>query len=116
MKDQPMSESNSFSRRDALKGFMLLCGTASALAPTRQAQAAELPHLSTGDPTAKALSYTEDATTVDKKKHPNYAAGQMCGTCMQFQGKPGDTYGGCNIFAGKAVVSKGWCQVWVKKS
>lgn len=111
-----MSDANSFSRRDALKGLVLLCGAAGALAAARQAQSAEIPHLSTDDPTAKALGYTQDAKTVDKKKYPTYAAGQMCGTCMQFQGKPGDAYGACNIFSGKAVDANGWCQVWVKKA
>jgi hypothetical protein len=111
-----MTEPNSMSRRDALKGFVLLCGAAGALSPGREARAAELPHLSTEDPTAKALGYHEDAKKVDAKKFPTYAAGQMCSTCMQFQGKAGDAYSGCNIFAGKAVNANGWCQVWVKKA
>jgi High potential iron-sulfur protein len=110
-----MSESSSMSRRDALKGFVLLCGAAGALGSTRQAQAADLPHLSPEDPTAKALGYHEDAKTVEKKKFATYVAGQSCSTCLQFQGKPGDAYAGCNIFAGKAVNANGWCQVWVKK-
>ena len=111
-----MSESSSFSRRDALKGFVLLCGAAGALSPAHEARAAELPHLSVDDPTAKALAYIEDAKLVDAKKHPTYAAAQKCATCLQFQGKPGDAYGPCNIFAGKAVNANGWCQVWVKKA
>jgi hypothetical protein len=111
-----MSESNSMSRRDALKGFVLLCGGAGTLAATREAQAADLPHLSAEDPTAKALGYHEDNKTVEKAKFATYAAGQQCSTCMQFQGKPGDAFGGCNIFAGKAVNANGWCQVWVKKA
>jgi hypothetical protein len=112
-----MSEPNSISRRDALKGFVLLCGAAGALTPGTKAQAAELPHLSPQDPTAKALGYHEDAKTVEAKKFPTYAGGQMCSTCMQFQGTPGSSgYAGCNIFAGKAVNANGWCQVWVKKA
>jgi hypothetical protein len=110
-----MSERNSFSRRDALKGFALLCG-AGTLGAERGAQAAELPHLSPQDPTAKALGYTEDAKGVDSKKYPTYKAGQTCGTCLQLQGNPGDAYRPCNIFAGKAVNANGWCQVWVKKA
>jgi hypothetical protein len=115
LKERSMSESNSMSRRDALKGFVLLCGAAGALGVNREAQAADLPHLSPEDPTAKALGYHEDAKAVDKKKFTTYAAGQQCATCLQFQGKPGDAYSGCNIFAGKAVNANGWCQVWVKK-
>ena len=95
---------------------MLICGVAGALTPAAPAQAAELPHLSPEDPTAKALGYHEDAKTVEAKKYPTYASGQMCGTCMQFQGKAGDSSGPCNIFAGKTVSTNGWCQVWVKKA
>jgi hypothetical protein len=115
-----MSDANSFSRRDALKGLVLLCGGASALAPASQAQSADLTPLSPlsiDNATAKSLGYTQDAKTVDKKKYTTYAAGQMCSTCMQFQGKPGDAYGACNIFTGQgAVNANGWCQVWVKKA
>jgi len=111
-----MSESNSISRRDALKQFVLLCGAAGALAPAMNARGADLPHLSAEDPTAKALGYTEDSKGVDAKKFPTHAAGQMCSTCMQFQGKAGDAYAACTIFAGKQVNANGWCQVWVKKS
>jgi heat shock protein HslJ len=111
-----MTDSSSMSRRDALKGFVLLCGAAGALGQARQAQAADLPHLTVDDPTAKALGYHDNAKTVDKKQFATYADGQMCSTCLQFQGKPGDAYGGCNIFAGKAVNSKGWCSVYVKKA
>jgi hypothetical protein len=114
--DVIMSEPNSFSRRDALKGFVLLCGAGAALGPVQRAQAADLPHLSPDDPTAKALGYTENAKGVDKKKFATYAPGQQCSTCMQFQGKAGEAYAGCNIFAGKAVNANGWCQVWVKKA
>jgi hypothetical protein len=110
-----MTEPNSMSRRDALKGFVLLCGAAGTLGEGR-AQAADLPHLSADDPTAKALGYHEDAKSVEKAKFTTFAAGQMCSTCMQFQGKTGDAYGPCSIFAGKAVNANGWCQVWVKKA
>jgi High potential iron-sulfur protein len=110
-----MSDPNSISRRDALKRFAMMCGAASAL-PAIAAQAADLPHLSPDDPTAKALGYHEDARTVDSKKFATYAAGQMCGTCQQLQGTAGQPYRPCNIFAGKAVNANGWCQVWVRKA
>jgi hypothetical protein len=111
-----MREPSSISRRDALKRLVLLCGAAGSLTPALPARAADLPHLSPDDPTAKALGYREDAKTVEAKKYPTYAAGQMCSNCMQLQGKPGDAYRPCNIFAGKAVNANGWCQVWVKKA
>jgi hypothetical protein len=87
-----MNEPNSISRRDALKRFALMCGAASAL-PAIAAQAADLPHLSPDDPTAKALGYHEDAKTVDAKKFATYAAGQMCSTCQQLQGTAGQPIG-----------------------
>lgn len=65
---------------------------------------------------AAALGYKVDATKVDKTKFPKYAVGQSCGTCALFQGKPGDVSSGCPIFAGKVVVSKGWCSAWTKKA
>jgi High potential iron-sulfur protein len=110
-----MSEPNSISRRNALKQFVLMCGAAGALTAAVEAQATDLPHLSPEDPTAKALGYHEDAKSVETKKFPTYAAGQMCSTCQQLQGTAGDAYRPCNIFAGRAVNANGWCQVWVKK-
>ena len=35
---------------------------------------------------------------------------------VQFQGKAGDAWGPCTIFAGKQVNANGWCQVYVKKT
>jgi hypothetical protein len=67
------------------------------------------------DPQAVALGYKPDATKVDKAKQPKYAAGQQCGSCALFQGKPGDAAGGCPLFAGKQVSSKGWCSAYAKK-
>jgi len=111
-----MSTSNPISRRDALKQFVLLCGATSALSSALPAAAADLPHLSPDDPTAKALGYTDNASKVDTKRYATYAAGQKCSTCMQAKGNPGDAWLSCNIFAGKAVNANGWCQVWVKKA
>jgi len=111
-----MSEPNSTSRRDAIKQLVLLCGAAGAMRAAGTAQAADLPHLVPTDPTAQALSYHEDAKTVDPKQFPTYQAGQMCSTCLQLQGNAGDQWRPCNIFAGKLVNANGWCKVWVKKA
>jgi hypothetical protein len=111
-----MSESISKSRRQALKQFVLLCGAAGAMRAAGTAQAAEAERLKPTDPTAQALSYHEDAKTVDPKQFPTYQPGQMCSTCLQLQGKAGDPYRPCNIFAGKLVNANGWCKVWVKKA
>jgi hypothetical protein len=111
-----MSEQSFISRRKALKQFVLLCGAVGALAPSLEAQAADLPHLASDDPTAKALGYHDDAKTVDSKQFATYQPGQTCSTCLQLQGAAGQSWRPCNIFPGKAVNANGWCQVWVKKA
>ena len=68
------------------------------------------------DPQAAALGYVADATKVDAKKFPKYAAGQACGNCALYQGKAADANGACPLFAGKQVSAKGWCSAWAKKS
>jgi hypothetical protein len=105
-----------FTRRSLVKGGLI----AGALLPTvgllsRNAVAAALPPLDPNDPTAKALGFVSDATKVDSKTHPTFKAGQKCGTCAQFQGKPGESSAACTIFAGKSVPEGGWCQVWAQK-
>ena len=66
-------------------------------------------------PQAVALAYVADATKTDAKKHPKYAAGQVCNNCALYQGKATDAGGACPLFAGKQVAGKGWCSAWVKK-
>jgi hypothetical protein len=98
---------NSESRRRFLK---VAAGTAAAAAMAgvlpRLARAADLPHLSESDPTAKALGYKED---VSKVTDPKLKPGDDCANCQFYQGKAGDEYGPCQLFPGKAVHSKGWC-------
>jgi hypothetical protein len=108
--------SQSFSRRDALKGIAIVVGAAGAASTVRVARADAAPHLSPTDPTAQALGYHESTKTVETKDFPTYAAGQMCSTCAQLQGNAGDAWRPCNIFAGKLVSANGWCKVWVKKA
>jgi High potential iron-sulfur protein len=67
------------------------------------------------DPQATALGYKSDATKVDKAKYAKYAAGQACGNCALYQGGAAAT-GGCPLFAGKQVSSKGWCSAYAKKA
>ena len=90
-------------------------GAASALALSRQAiAAAQL--VSISDPTALALGYVLNATTVDKAKYANYAAGQTCGNCTYYGGKPIDATAPCPFFGGKQVEGAGWCRVYQKKA
>jgi hypothetical protein len=85
--------------------------TSASLAGVARAQA----KLDEKDPQAVALGYVADATKVDTKKYPKYAAGQLCSNCALYQGKPADAVAGCPLFAGKVVAGKGWCSAWAKK-
>jgi hypothetical protein len=91
-------------------------GAASALAASRLTFAQTGVPLSETDPMALALGFKADATKADKAKFPNYAAGQMCGACQLYVGKPGDATGPCSLFQNKLVPAKGWCSAWVKKA
>ena len=90
-------------------------GAASALALSREAFA-DAPKVAESDPTAQALGYKQDATQVDKAKFAKYAAGEDCGNCSFYQGKPTDAWAPCPMFAGKQVAAKGWCSAYNKKA
>ncbi|HET6632347.1 MAG TPA: high-potential iron-sulfur protein [Rhodanobacteraceae bacterium] len=104
----PQHDETNPQRRHFLK---LAAGSAAAVAlvgtlPRLARGDTSLPHLKTTDPTAQALKYTEDASTVtDPKRKP----GDICANCQFYQGKKGDAYGPCQLFPGKAVNAKGWC-------
>ncbi len=91
-------------------------GLVSALSMSRVVLAQVPAKVSETDPQAQALGYRDDATKVDKAKYPKYAAGQSCGGCQLYQGKPGDANGPCAILQNKLVPAKGWCSAWVKKA
>lgn len=74
-------------------------------------RAGDLPHLTTDDPTAKALNYTEDAS----KAPAPHQAGQNCLNCNFFHGGSA-AYGPCDLFMGKSVNAKGWCSGYAKKA
>ena len=97
--------------------FIRLLPVAGAtLAAASAVQAADLPMVSEKDPAAAGLGYVADATKVDKAKFTKYAAGQVCGNCVLFQGKAADAAGPCPLFAGKQVAGKGWCSAYAKKA
>jgi hypothetical protein len=79
------------------------------------AQDNELPHLSEDDPTAKALMYTEDATTSESDLRQEDA---FCHNCQFFMGEEGQMkgYAGCMIFPQNQVAAEGWCSAWTKKT
>lgn len=68
------------------------------------------------DPLAQSLGYVLDASKADAQKFKNFAAGQHCGNCAQYQGKPGDAWGPCPVYGGKLVSDQGWCSAWSKKA
>ena len=115
------TDQSNFSATDpSRRRFFVGAGTAigaAALAGVlpRQARADDLPHLSPTDATAQTLGYVEDATKADKAKYPTYAAGNSCANCNFFQGGTA-AWGGCQLFPGKAVASKGWCSAHAKKA
>ena len=86
-------------------GSAILHGTAAA---------EDLPKLDEADPTAKALVYVHDATSVDASNPlaARYEAGQTCANCSQIQGDAGAAWRPCGIFPGKLVANDGWCSVW----
>jgi hypothetical protein len=107
--------SEPISRRDALLKLALLAGGAGSLCARQRAMAADQPHLTTTDPTAMALGYHENASTVDAKQFTSYQPGQTCSTCLQLKGDAGQMWRPCNLFPGKLVNANGWCRVWVKR-
>ena len=88
---------------------------ATSLIGSRQAVAADLPHVDESDPIAVGLKYQHDATKaarVDKAGTP--ADQQLCNNCQLAQGE-GD-WVACSVFPGKAVNANGWCTAWVLKA
>jgi len=68
------------------------------------------------DPVATGLGYKHDAALIDKAAQPKYVPGEHCGNCQLFQGKAGDQWAPCAIFAGKLVAGAGWCSAYSKKA
>ncbi len=91
--------------------LMTVAAGSAAFASVAHAQA----KLDEKDAQAVALGYVADATKVDTKKFPKYAAGQVCSNCALYQGKAADAAGACPLFAGKQVAGTGWCSAWAKK-
>jgi hypothetical protein len=103
----------------ARRQFLQLSAVAAAgalIAPGREAHASDLPPLTEDDPMAKAMKYTNDASTVDPSTRNNPAADQNCSNCALVQGEDGEAMRPCQIFPGKAVNANGWCSVWAPKA
>ena len=100
----------SVSRRAFIKDSALLVAAAGIPAAS---WAQTVPLLSESAPTALALGYKAQASKVDAKKYPRYAAGQSCFNCALYMG--GASVGPCPIFAGFTVEAQGWCSSYIKK-
>ncbi|MES2964524.1 MAG: high-potential iron-sulfur protein [Bdellovibrionota bacterium] len=112
---------NKTQRRDFLKlaGLGAIAATLGAKLVPSTALAADPGPMSPKDPMAVQLGYVEDAAKVDKKKWPKRdgaeGAKQFCYNCMFYQSKDDpkkSKAAPCQIFAGKSVKSKGWCNSW----
>ena len=94
--------------------------TEPAMEKPAAAAPADMPKLSESDPVAMSLGYKHDASKVDLSKHPRRgepgAENQHCKNCVLYQGKAGDEWGGCSIFAGKLVNANGWCATYAPKA
>src|SRR6266853_3925354 len=106
-----LPKSNASRRRFVATVSALIGGVSVINLLPRKADADEPPHLSTKDPLAQALSYTEDASTSTAATH---APGSACANCNFVQGGSG-AFGPCQLFQGKTVNAKGWCAGYVKK-
>lgn len=104
------SEHNA-SRRRFLQVSLLGAATlpGAGMLVSRRADAAQ--KITEDDPTAKALGYKEDASTVKKDA---YKEGQNCANCQLYTASGGeDGWGACGAFGGKLVKAGGWCTAYV---
>ncbi len=74
------------------------------------AQADALKKLTLDNAQAKALHYTENATSA--AKDPAFKPASNCAGCQLFTAATG----ACALFAGFSVNPKGWCSAWTKKA
>ncbi len=88
------------SRRAILKGMFAI----PVVTLTGFQTSAQAAMLTTSDPTAQALGYTEHSAM----------AGKTCSNCMLFSAPAGDA-GNCAIFPGKQVAAAGYCNSWAAK-
>jgi hypothetical protein len=109
-----MSES-SVSRRRFLIGTAVALGSAPLLGrlASQPALAQDLPALPGDNPTAVALAYAEDASTV---KHASFKPDSNCLNCQFYTGKADAGRGPCSLFPNFSVNAKGWCSAWAKKA
>jgi hypothetical protein len=113
------NDNESLTRRRLLKVMAagaMAAPLTGALLRSGVVSAAEAAHLDEADPTAAALGYKQDTTQVDASKYPQHTADQDCAKCRYFQGKEGEEWAPCALFAGKGSVhANGWCSAYAAK-
>jgi hypothetical protein len=112
MSKAPPSGHPPLSRRAVVKTLALGAATVAGLAAQRSRGAEPPQKVDIHEPQAVALGYVEHASQVDGKKYPQFIPGSSCENCLQLQGKPGNDYRPCSLFAGKLVSVSGWCTGW----
>ena len=106
-----MSQSrHSQSRRHFLATGVAVTTAVPFIGFASSAGAAEMPRLEESDPTAQALGYVHDASTVPAETRKG--EGNVCANCRLYLGGDAE-WGGCSLFPGKAVAAQGWCKGWV---
>ncbi len=96
MSDKPVEHGRRRAIKIALGGIVAVPLTNVLLrSPARAAE-----QVSMDDPMAKQLQYTD--------KSPK--KGQYCDNCKYYGG--GAQTGPCQLFQGKLVAAKGWCNAW----
>jgi hypothetical protein len=74
-------------------------------------------YLAADDPVAKALAYTEHASTISPTAEPLFKPGHLCSNCKFFQSaQASGNYAPCTVFQGKFVNKEGWCRAWQAKA
>lgn len=108
-----MTSGNNQSRRRFV-GKLILGAALAPLATVRlpagdaaEGHMADLPLLSTEDPAAKKVKYTEDAT-----QEKSATKGNNCANCALYEGTYQSAQGPCQLFPGKHVKAAGWCSSW----
>ncbi|WP_322052109.1 high-potential iron-sulfur protein [Paraburkholderia bannensis] len=102
--------------RQSRRTFLIASASTLVSLPLARTAYAEAPLVAEADPAAQALGYRADAKQVDKAKFARYSAGQDCGNCTFYQGKPSDAAANCPLFGGKRVAAAGWCNGYNKKA
>jgi hypothetical protein len=108
-----MNDSQNSPKPLARRRFLIRSAVLASSAPLlagmlRERAHAALPALPLDNAQAKALAYTEDASTV---KHPLFKPGSDCANCQFFTAESG----ACAIFPGFSVAAAGWCSGWALK-